>query len=171
MTLVLRAAVAFLALPGVIAFLIPLLLVRADGWPRSAPIGWPLLVAGTALLLWCVADFFTAGRGTLAPWDPPRRLVVRGPFRVSRNPMYVGVLLILAGWAATFRLSSLALYAVAVAVAFHLRIILNEEPFLRKTHVDFPDYAARVPRWLFRTWRASLIAWTMLVLVIVLALR
>jgi protein-S-isoprenylcysteine O-methyltransferase Ste14 len=150
-TLVLRAAAAFIALPGVVAFLIPMLVVRANGWPTASVAGWPLLVAGTALLLWCVAAFFASGRGTLAPWDPPRQLVVRGPYRISRNPMYVGVLLILAGWATTFRLSSLVLYAVAVAVAFHLRIILNEEPFLKKTHRDFPDYASRVPRWL-RLW-------------------
>ncbi len=63
------------------------------------PRGVPLLGLGTVLLLWCVRDFYVAGRGTLAPWDPPRHLVTVGLYRVSRNPMYLAVLLVLTGWA------------------------------------------------------------------------
>ncbi|MBW3631341.1 MAG: alpha/beta fold hydrolase [Gemmatimonadetes bacterium] len=99
-----RAAAAFLALPGVVAYAVPWL-VR----PRSVPLdarGLPLLAAGTAALLWCVRDFYMAGRGTLAPWAPPERLVVIGLYRFSRNPMYVSVLLILVGWVRSHRWDS-----------------------------------------------------------------
>ena len=100
-------------------------------------------------LLWCVWSFYTQGRGTLAPWSPPRTLVTSGLYRYSRNPMYVGVLLILAGWAVGFRSWPLALYAAGVAVAVHLRVILHEEPFLARAHGDaWTAYRARVRRWL-----------------------
>ena len=133
--MLLRALLAFLALPGLIAFLVPFLLA----WPRvrSGPfntLALILLIPGIALLLWCVRDFLVIGKGTLAPWDPPRHLVVVGPYRVSRNPMYLAVVLILIGWAIGFRSRWLLLYALAMMVAFHLRVLLHEEPFLARTH-------------------------------------
>ena len=89
------------------------------------------------------------GRGTLAPWAPPSQLVTVGLYRYSRNPMYVAVLTVLTGWAVCFGLRSLWIYAVCVAIAFHLRIILAEEPRLGKTHGEgWTTYRARVPRWL-----------------------
>jgi protein-S-isoprenylcysteine O-methyltransferase Ste14 len=99
-------------------------------------------------LLWCVRDFYVAGKGTLAPWDPPRHLVVAGLYRYTRNPMYVAVTLLLIGWAWTFAASGLLFYAAGVALAFHLRVVFGEEPWLARTHGDaWRDYAARVPRW------------------------
>jgi protein-S-isoprenylcysteine O-methyltransferase Ste14 len=96
-----------------------------------------------------VREFYTAGKGMLAPWTPPRELVVSGLYRYSRNPMYVGVLLVLAGWAAGFQSRALAIYAIAVAAAFHLRILLHEEPYLARTHDErWTRYRADVPRWL-----------------------
>ena len=142
-----RALAAFLALPGVVAYLVPWLL-RPRGQPMH-PAGVPVLVVGTKLLLWCVRDFYVAGRGTLAPWAPPRRLVTVGLYRASRNPMYLAVLLILAGWALAFRDRTLWGYAVMIAVAFHLRVVLGEEPWLARTHgAAWHAYRARVRRWL-----------------------
>ena len=101
------------------------------------------------MLLWCVRDFYVSGRGTLAPWVPPRELVVVGLYRMSRNPMYVSVILVLVGWAVGFRSMPLALYALAVAVGFHLRVVLGEEPWLAQTHGEkWVRYRDRVPRWL-----------------------
>ena len=93
------AVIAFLVLPGTIAFLVPLLLRPVSG--RIHGVGIPFLVTGIGLLLWCVRDFYVAGRGTLAPWAPPERLVIVGLYRLSRNPMYIAVLIILCGWAMT----------------------------------------------------------------------
>jgi protein-S-isoprenylcysteine O-methyltransferase Ste14 len=96
-----------------------------------------------------VRDFYVAGGGTLAPWAPPRRLVVVGLYRVSRNPMYVAVVVILCGWALGFRTWASWLYVLAVAIAFHLRVVLGEEPWLARTYGEqWAAYRARVPRWL-----------------------
>ncbi|HEU6449936.1 MAG TPA: isoprenylcysteine carboxylmethyltransferase family protein [Gemmatimonadaceae bacterium] len=145
-TLFWRALGAFLALPGIVAFVVPWLLR-----PESAAFhAWGLvpLGIGTVLLLWCVRDFYVAGRGSLAPWAPPERLVTAGLYRVTRNPMYVAVVLILVGWALTFPSRVLWFYAGAVAIAFHLRVIWGEEPWLARRHGEqWTSYAARVPRW------------------------
>jgi protein-S-isoprenylcysteine O-methyltransferase Ste14 len=130
-----RALFAFLALPGTVAFLIPLLI--GPGGPKRfvQPAGLLPLVTGVALLLWCVREFYVEGRGTLAPWSPPVHLVTSGPYRRSRNPMYVAVLLILCGWAVGFWSRPLLVYGIGVAIAFHLRVRLHEEPFLTRTTV------------------------------------
>jgi len=147
--LLLRAILAFLALPGTIAFLVPLWIARAGAAPgKFHPGSIPILAAGVVLLLWCVRDFYVAGRGTLAPWSPPRHLVRVGLYRFSRNPMYVAVGVILAGWAAGFGSLPLALYAGAVLVLFHLRVVLYEEPVLARAFgAEWARYRAEVPRW------------------------
>lgn len=148
MSLFFRALTAFIVLPGVIAFLVPWVLR-----PRGGPIhvvGIPVLVAGAFLLLWCVRDFYVSGRGSLAPWAPPKRLVRVGLYRVSRNPMYIAVLLVLAGWALVFQTRALWLYLAVMAVTFHLRVVMGEEPWLERTHgEEWRVYRARVPRWLW----------------------
>lgn len=142
-----RSLNALLILPGTIAFLVPWLLK-----PEPAAVhadGLLVLLVGIALLLRCVRDFHVIGRGSLAPWAPPKRLVIVGLYRFSRNPMYVAVLVILVGWALAYRSTTLAIYAACVAIAFHLRVIFNEEPFLARTHgAEWTAYRARVPRWL-----------------------
>jgi len=146
-----RALFAFLALPGIVAIAVPAwYAARALRAGASFhPVGLLPLVLGFALLLWCVRDFYVAGKGTLAPWSPPRHLVTIGLYRHSRNPMYVAVTLMLMGWSLSFASSGLALYAVCVIVAFHLRVVLAEEPWLARTFgAQWEEYRARVPRWL-----------------------
>jgi protein-S-isoprenylcysteine O-methyltransferase Ste14 len=147
----LRALLAFVALPGVIAILVPAWFVanaRASGGSFHA-VGLIPLILGLALLLWCVREFHVAGKGTLAPWSPPKFLVTSGPYRYSRNPMYVAVTLMLAGWAAAFASPTMAIYAVFVMAAFHLRVVFGEEPWLARTHgTGWDEYKSRVPRWL-----------------------
>ncbi len=143
-----KALLAFLALPAIVAFVVPLGLLRPPGAPLGLG-GGIVAAAGIAVLLRCVVEFHVAGRGTLAPWSPPTKLVTTGPYRWSRNPMYLGVLLILWGWAAGFQSRALAVYALGATVAFHLRIVFGEEPWLSRTFgEEWTRYKARVPRWL-----------------------
>jgi protein-S-isoprenylcysteine O-methyltransferase Ste14 len=146
----LRAILAFIALPGVVAFAVPIAIGTSAG--RPAPYwaaGLVPLGAGTLLLLWCVREFYVAGRGTLAPWAPPKQLVISGPYRYSRNPMYVGVVAILLGWTTIWGSRALLIYLIAVFCAFHLRVVFAEEPWAaRRFGSDWDAYRARVPRWL-----------------------
>jgi len=144
-----RAVLAFLALPTMVAFVVPWLLA-----PRERPfhfVAVPVLVAGLTLLLWCVRDFYVAGRGTLAPWSPPKHLVTVGLYKFSRNPMYIAVLFILCGWALAYQSGWLWIYAASIAIAFHLRVVFYEEPWLARTHGrEWDEYRARVRRWIGR---------------------
>jgi Putative protein-S-isoprenylcysteine methyltransferase len=145
----LRALLAFLALPGIVAFLVPALIVARYPAPsRISVLGVVIWTVGVGVLLSCVWSFYTTGKGTLAPWSPPSHLVSVGLYRYTRNPMYVGVLLILAGWAISYRSRALAAYAAIVGLAFHLRVVYGEEPWLaRKYGAEWQAYRDRVPRW------------------------
>ena len=147
-----RAIAAFVALPGVVAFAVPIAIGTSSGSPaRYVPLALAVLALGTALLLWCVREFYVAGQGTLAPWAPPRHLVVTGPYRLSRNPMYVGVVTILAGWTLLWGSRTLAVYTLGVMMAVHVRVLVAEEPWAARSFGgEWQAYRARVPRWL--TW-------------------
>ena len=143
-----KAAFAFLMLPGIVAFAIPLSLASGAFGEGFGALGLIPLGLGLVLLVMCVREFFVAGRGTLAPWSPPRSLVTTGLYRFSRNPMYIAVVLVLFGWALWFRSGRLTVYAAAVAAAFHWRVVFGEEPWLAWTHGPaWTDYRAQVPRW------------------------
>ena len=146
----LRAALAFLALPAVVAGLVPWLLLGNDRWRmRGSLLGWPVLFCSACVLLWCVRDFYRTGKGTLAPWDPPKKLVIVGLYRFVRNPMYIGVLGCVAGWSLIAGSPVLAVYTMVLAVAFHLRVIIYEEPTLARLFGDdWAHYRATVHRWL-----------------------
>ena len=146
-----RAVLAFLAMPAIVGILVPSGSPRADPWRGPGHrAGAVLASCGLAGLLWCVRDFYAIGKGTLAPWSPPRRLVVVGLYRFARNPMYLSVLVLVAGIAAWRGSPAVALYATALALAFHLRVVLNEERWLARTFPEWDAYARAVPRWLPR---------------------
>lgn len=144
-----RAIAAFIALPGVVAFALPIAIGTSAGRPvEHLPLAIAVLVAGTALLVWCAREFYVAGRGTLAPWAPPKHLVVTGPYRLTRNPMYVGVVAILIGWTVLWGSRALAIYTLVVMAAVHVRVRVAEEPWAaRHFGAEWQAYRARVPRW------------------------
>lgn len=139
--------------PGTVAVYVPLILSR----PRLASSGLSfviailLFVAGGAIYAWCVFDFASFGRGTPLPLDAPKKLVRRGLYRYSRNPMYVGVLTVIFGWAVLYQSAAISLYGLSVALCFYSFVVFFEEPRLRKRFSsEYERYCTEVPRWLLR---------------------
>ena len=113
------------------------------------PIGMVLAITGAALALTCAGLFAIRGKGTPAPFDPPRLLVAFGPYRAIRNPMYVGGWLIIAGCAMIARSSSVFVFSFAFLALAHLFVILYEEPTLAwKFGKSYEEYRRAVPRWI-----------------------
>jgi protein-S-isoprenylcysteine O-methyltransferase Ste14 len=144
--------------PGAVVGYVPYLLLGRRLRPPatvSSAAAIPLLGAGVAVLLWCMRDFAVVGRGTPAPIDPPRELVVGGLYRYVRNPMYVAVASILVGEAVLFRSTTLLVYAGAVVLFFTLFVVLYEQPTLEKKFGDsYRRYRREVPAWFPRLRRS-----------------
>jgi protein-S-isoprenylcysteine O-methyltransferase Ste14 len=140
-----------------IGFLLVFLPARVLSWSGIAPpstIGVAQLAGvvvgagGGALALWCIFTFLVAGRGTPAPFDPPRHLVTAGPYQLVRNPMYLGAGLALAGAALFYQSWALLAYTVAFVVVMYLFVVVYEEPALRATFgASYLEYCRRVRRW------------------------
>ena len=158
---ILRQLIAIAVLPFTVAVLIPVWLARQNGIALgigSGPAqvlaqagGLCLLAAGGCLFLASLRRFVTEGRGTLAPWDPPRRLVVRGPYRYVRNPMISGVLLVLFGEALLLLSWPHLVWALIFLGINSVYIPLLEEPGLaRRFGEGYREYCRHVPRLLPR---------------------
>lgn len=153
MWLLLKNLLFTVLVPGFIAGWIPLvfLLRRAPppaGWTWPYFVAAPPFLAGVLVYIACVWQFATTGRGTPAPIDPPKKLVVRGLYRWVRNPMYLGVLLIVLGEVMLFHHLTLVLYFVFLASAFQLFVVAYEEPVLRRRFgALYSDYCNSVNRW------------------------
>jgi len=148
--------VFLLVAPGMVAGLVPWIISRwrLNGAPDAAPlrpIGLVLIALGMVVLLEAFARFALEGLGTPAPIYPTDRLIVRGSYRFVRNPMYLAVEALILGQAALFGAFDLVIYAAMIAVAFHLFVVLVEEPTLRRNFAtDYRRYSANVHRWLPR---------------------
>ncbi len=149
--LLLKNLLFTIVVPGTVAVYVPLFLISHSSISFGAwlVLGLFLLLLGSAIYLWCIYDFSIAGHGTPGPIDPPKELVVRGLYRYTRNPMYVGILCVILGWALIFWSSNIAIYALFLGVAFHLFVLLYEEPHLRKVFgSSYERYCSQVDRWL-----------------------
>jgi len=123
--------------------------IRVPGWLISP--GVALFLVGAALALTTVGFFVWEGRGTPAVFDPPRRFVPHGPYRLVRNPMYVGGISMLLGLGLYLRSISMALFALVAFLLIHTFVVLAEEPGLRKRFGhEYEDYCRTVPRWIPR---------------------
>ena len=158
-----RQARAIVLLPGTVTVVVPAAILIAGEGPEF---GWglggvvaavPVLVgstriaAGVALWAWTVRLFARIGRGTLAPWDPTRHLVVEGPYMHVRNPMISGVLAVLLGESILFGSSALLIWFAAFLALNSVGFLVYEEPGLNRRFGDeYREYRRNVPRWLPR---------------------
>jgi protein-S-isoprenylcysteine O-methyltransferase Ste14 len=156
---------SIILLPVTVTILIPGIILARNrapqiGWGLPAP-WWLILIsagflclgAGLGLLVQTITLFATYGRGTLAPWDPPTRLVVRGVYRRVRNPMISGVISILLGESLVLGSRPLVIWWALVTVVNALYIPLLEEPRLEQRFgAAYGEYRQHVPRWIPRWW-------------------
>ncbi|HEY5746458.1 MAG TPA: isoprenylcysteine carboxylmethyltransferase family protein [Chryseolinea sp.] len=156
MSLFLRNLFFTILQPGVVAGLVPFLLARKNFENSFAHslhshhfVGIIVCITGVGITLHCIANFAIHGRGTLSPADPTKRLVISGLYKFSRNPMYVGVMLMLAGEAIFTQSASVLVYSICVFTAFNLFIVFREEPRLKKDFgTSYQEYCNTVRRWI-----------------------
>ncbi len=160
--LALRTLAFAVVAPGAVLVYIPIRILAATGGQSSFDLGWLRLAGwvpialGVLLLAWCWVGFIVEGRGTPAPYDPPRRLVTGRMYRIVRNPMYVGIAMTLLGEGIVFESAALPGYAAVVWLGCHLFVLFYEEPVLRRRFgAAYDDYRERVPRWLPRLRRTD----------------
>ena len=149
-----RAVVYATMFVGLLLVFVPAQLLSWAGISRPATIRAPqiagLIVGGLGAILtaWCIQTFAVTGKGTPAPFDPPRRLVVSGPYRYMRNPMYFGAGLAIAAAALYYQSIQLLAYASAFLLFFHVFVVFYEEPTLRRTFGgEYDAYSRQVGRW------------------------
>ena len=159
---VLGSAVFFLIAPGTVAVYVPWRITRWRfgppllGIPLVRGAGVLLLAVGLPVLLDSFGRFAMEGLGTPAPLAPTERLVVSGFYRYVRNPMYVSVTMVILGQGLLFGSVAVLQYGAAVWLAFHLFVLLYEEPVLRRRYrEEYDRFVAEVPRWLprLRPWK------------------
>ena len=160
MLVAIKTLIFTVLVPGTIAVWIPYRLVASPGPRGSIPLGsfryagLAAMLIGALMYLWCAWDFAFAGKGTPAPIDPPRELVVRGLYKYVRNPMYIGVLSLVLGQAVWFEAVTLFAYAGLVFLLFSAFVFFYEEPALKRKFGDsYKRYCETVPRWLPRLGR------------------
>ena len=154
---------AIVLLPGTVTVVVPaVILILGDGpeigWGfegvvAALPVllGLALIVAGLALWTWTVRLFARIGRGTLAPWDPTRHLVVEGPYMHVRNPMISAVLAVLLGESILFGSPALLIWFAAFLTLNWVGFLVYEEPGLERRFGDeYREYRRNVRRWLPR---------------------
>ncbi|NBA85933.1 isoprenylcysteine carboxyl methyltransferase [Emticicia sp. CRIBPO] len=142
--------------PGIVAGLIPFFILdkNLDDLIRlpvriHEKTGLFLFISGLIVMLICIFNFAVKGRGTLSPADPTKKLVLEGLYRYSRNPMYVGVMMILIGESVYTGSFSLLVYSLVILAAFHLFIVFREEPRLQRDFgEEYTEYSQKVRRWI-----------------------
>jgi protein-S-isoprenylcysteine O-methyltransferase Ste14 len=155
MSPIIRTLIFTIFIPGFWTVAMPYWLVPRGVMPDLRGVGaagWLLIAAGVALYFTCAFwGFALRGQGTPLPADPPKKLVVEGPYRIVRNPMYWGVASVMLGEAAVFHSKALGDLVVVFFVGVILFVLFFEEPALRqKFGAEYEEYCRRVPRWLPR---------------------
>lgn len=146
-----KSLLFLILVPGLLVGYIPLACLLTGAQIRTGAfsyLAFLLWLPGGVILVWSFWDFLARGRGTPAPIDPPRELVISGFYRYVRNPMYVGVFFMLMGHFLWFGYWGLLAYAGFFCIPVHLFVVLYEEPNLKKRFgMDYEKYLQKVPRW------------------------
>jgi len=166
--ILIRHLLSIAALPFMVAVVIPVWLARRNGVHAALGATFTEILAQIAGLILCVIGvvlfalslrrFATEGEGTLAPWDPPRRLVLHGPYRYVRNPMISGVVFVVLGEALILMSRPHFTWALTFLAANFIYIPLLEEPQLkRRFGEDYVEYCRHVPRLIprLRPWSSA----------------
>ena len=153
---------AVLLLPGNVLIVIPALILWATketrfGWQCSLPkdyqfwLGILLILPGIGMSVWTSRLFLKKGEGTPAPWDPPQKLVILGPYRHVRNPMITGVITMLCAEAIFFQSWPLLGWAIIFFLGNAVYFPLFEEKGLEaRFDGAYLEYKRNVPRWIPR---------------------
>lgn len=167
---ILRHLLAILLLPFVVVVIVPRWLLRVwsssdtrwvDGTIAAAFAhisGVVLFLCGFALFAWCTSLFARVGEGTLAPWDPTRRLVAVGPYCYMRNPMITGVVAMLLGETLFLGSRVVGIWAATFIAINQIYFVISEEPGLeRRFGAAYVEYKSAVPRWVprARPWKSG----------------
>lgn len=152
--LIVKTLVFLMLAPGTVTVVLPYMIVKNDPlgtiiqplFPHNLGL-FPLL-AGLTICLWCFWDFIIKGEGTPSPFDPPKQLVVAGLYRYVRNPMYIGIVLVILGEAVICSSVPLTFYLIILIVFFHISVVYYEEPKLKSEFGEkYDNYLFSVPRW------------------------
>lgn len=155
-SLLLRNLFFTLLQPGIVAGLVPYFILNKE-WEELIvnPVrihekaGAIVFIAGLIIMFTCIISFALKGEGTLSPADPTKKLVREGLYNYSRNPMYVGVMMILTGESLYTGSPALLIYSLIIWLAFQLFIVFREEPrLLNDFGEEYTDYSKKVRRWI-----------------------
>ena len=150
----LKTTLFTIVVPGFVALRVPYVLLGYMYVPAQGPLAWlgaVCLMTGAAIYFCYAWEFAVRGLGTPAPIAPTKFLVVSGLHRYVRNPMYIGVLLVILGQAALFHALQLAEYGALCIFLAHLFVLFYEEPTLsRQFGQSYEEYHRTVPRWIPR---------------------
>lgn len=144
-----KAVLSVITLPGVIIAVLPFSLEFIFYEPGTIYFG-ALISYGIAwmLIIYCTSLFARKGRGTITPWSPPTKLVVSGPFMLTRNPIFLAMIIGNISLAIFFNSLILIIYSLVATIIFHIRVVFHEEPFLAKEHGEqWYKYCQLTTRW------------------------
>jgi protein-S-isoprenylcysteine O-methyltransferase Ste14 len=153
--MIILSILSILIVPLITFFIIPYLFVSnmLAVWPRQIGvleiIAGILIFIGLALFIWVIYAHAHYGKGTPAPFNPPKKFVASGAYRYSRNPMYVGAITLLIGEALLLKAPWMLLFTACIFLLFLLYVKYEEEPrLIQRYGASYQEYMKRVPRWI-----------------------
>ena len=155
MWLFLKNLIFTVFVPGTVAVYIPYRIVKDQynffyiHWGILQILSLLFILCGVVIYFWCLWDFAMTGSGTPVPIDAPKRLVIKGLYRYVRNPMYIGVLMVILSWAGFYNSYAILRYGIIMWLIFQGLILIIEEPMLRRQFGEsYKDYCKQVKRWI-----------------------